>query len=169
MTMATARDQKAAGGGSGNKAAQSPAPPDKAARRTAPTPPPVIELSAMLRIGALGSMMLGLVHTAGWSYAAAVGTGTVVLTIFGVIGGALLLTLGALTRRKSRVGWSFLVALNGVGAVVSMFGAPAIHRSFGIPLATAFVPFAAHGVMAVLLALSAAELERRGPPTLTRG
>jgi hypothetical protein len=123
-------------------------------------PPPPIAPSTTLMLGALGSMLLGAIHIATWTYGATIEVGSIVLMIFGLLGGALLIGLGLLARRRSRAAWSFLLAFNGVAALVSVFGGPAIHRAFDIPLSAAFVPFALHGATAVLLALSAGELER---------
>ena len=76
------------------------------------------------------------------------------LTIVHFAVGPLALWLTWKAYRRSRVAWSFLVALQGVLAVYYLFGAPTFTKLLGVSIAVAMIPAALYGAAATALVLA---------------
>ena len=59
-----------------------------------------------------------------------------------------------LAVRRNRAGWSFALALNGVGAAIFLFGAPKVRDGFDTNLAVGLIPFVAFLTITILFGMS---------------
>ncbi|HEX8111035.1 MAG TPA: hypothetical protein VF516_25065 [Kofleriaceae bacterium] len=75
------------------------------------------------------------------------------LTATLLVSGLLVPTLAHFSYRRSRAAWAFLVALCGVFAVVSLFGAPKISHALDVRLGMTMILPALYVVACVMLAL----------------
>jgi len=76
-----------------------------------------------------------------------------------LIGGAVNSLVSAYALRRSRVAWSFALSLNGVAAVVFLFGAPKIRDGLDLHILIALMPCIALSVATVMYWLAADQFE----------
>jgi len=75
--------------------------------------------------------------------------------------GPLLVWLCWQVLRRSRVAWSFAVALSGTASLVCLFSSPKIRDALALPIALAVLPAVIAGVVAWLLASASADVSSR--------
>lgn len=63
--------------------------------------------------------------------------------------------------RRSRVAWSFAVALSGTASLVCLFSSPKIRDALALPIGLAVLPAVIAGVVAWLLASASADVSSR--------
>ena len=83
-----------------------------------------------------------------------------VLTVALVVFGAASLVLAWTSWRGSRIGWAFAVSLDGVLALIELFGSAKIGTLVGVPLAAAALPCVLAAISCLSLAMLHADYER---------
>jgi hypothetical protein len=78
-----------------------------------------------------------------------------------LLSGAFEVALCWQTIQRSRVAWSFAVALSGTVTLATLFGAPKIRDALGVPIMLAVLPSLIAAVATVLLAMAAEEISSR--------
>ena len=145
-------------------------------RRTAAVEPPAVESQA----GAVGSarrpLASGSPGAIGAYLGIAIGIGFLILAVIGSVRSDPLppaLVIGMLvaggfeaalcwrTIQRSRVAWSFAVALSGTVALATLFGAPKIRDAMAVPIFVAVLPALLAVTATVLLAMAEEELSSR--------
>lgn len=78
-----------------------------------------------------------------------------------VVGGGFEVALCWRTIQRSRVAWSFAVALSGTVALATLFGAPKIRDAMAVPITIAVLPSLIAVLATVLMAMAAEEISAR--------
>jgi hypothetical protein len=140
---------------------------------TAVEPPrPAVKPAA----AAKGPLAAGSVGAIGAYIGIAIGVGFLILAALGgmrsdplptpliialVVGGAAEVVLCWRTIQRSRIAWSFAVALSGTVTLATLFGAPKIRDAMSVPITIAVLPSLIALLATVLMAMAAEEISAR--------
>lgn len=137
------------------------APRAEAVKRPAPEKTPLVLGSP----GGVGSVV-GMVFGVGLLALGAIGffradplPGPLVIAL--ILAGGLETVLCWQTLHRSRVAWSFAVALSGTASLVCIFGAPKIASAMGASIAVATIPAVVAVVVTIALAMAAQDVASR--------